>query len=243
LARVRFVVFFKPPTPRSETLALYNRILAMPLVDASATHFTAKEEVWNKEEPQTIAGLDNRNPYPDAVSVKARMVTDIPALMASIKAWPQVDSVKAQEDVNSFLQHAQKIIGRIGFVMGVILLLLSLVIVHHTIELTLYARRKEIDIMSLVGASPAIVALPFILEGALYGIIGGGIAFASLVVIYEMMTTMLKHDYGANLWRMTSMLQQGASALILAGIVLGIIGSALSVTKYMRRPRSKMTNA
>jgi hypothetical protein len=39
------------------------------------------------------------------------------------------------------------------------------------------------------------------------------------------------------------MLQQGASALILAGITLGIIGSALSVTKYMRRPRSKMTNA
>ena len=245
LERVRFVVFFKPATPRSETLGLFERIKELPAV--AGADFKPKEEEWaklTKEDPGLTRGLlENKNYYPDVVSVKARSVTEIPALKAEIAGWSQVDVVQEQETVTAFLLKVKLVMGKVGAMLGVILLLLSLVIVHHTIELTLYARRKEVDIMSLVGASPAIVAFPFILEGALYGIIGGGIAFAGLVVMYRMLTSMMKHDYASNLWSMTAMLRQGALALIFAGIVLGVIGSTLSVTKYMRRPRSKMTNA
>jgi len=245
LERVRFNVYFRPPTPRSETVALYNRIKTMPLVEDA--QFKPKEVEWaklTKESPRlTIGEMENKNPYPDVVSVKARLVADIPALKAEISAWPEVHLVQVQDDVNTVLQNAQNITSRVGTVLGVILLLLSLVIVHHTIELTLYARRKEVDIMSLVGASPAIVALPFVLEGALYGIIGGGIAFAGLAIIYRMFTNMLMSKFGEDLWQTTHMLRQSACYLILAGVILGVIGSSLSVTKYMRRPRSKTTNA
>jgi cell division transport system permease protein len=127
--------------------------------------------------------------------------------------------------------------------MGGILLLLSLVIIHHTIELTLYARRKEIHIMSLVGASPTTVALPFLLEGVIYGIFGGGMAFGFLTLLYNFFVVLMKNEYNAHMLQDPQLLTRGTAAILIAGVGLGVIGSTASIVKYLRRPRSRVTNA
>ena len=247
LHSVRFVVFFQPEKSRPETWAAYKNILKLNGVnpDMKATEYRPKEKYWKqlqREDPDYVK-LFTENPIPDAVAVSALDVSSIPALKKEISQWPEVKSIGDAPEVTAFLLRVRQAVGRIGIGMALILLLLSLVIVHHTIELTLYARRKEIHIMSLVGATPATVALPFLLEGIIYGIIGGGISFSILYFLYRFFAAMMKSDFGAQIFQSHVMVTHGLIAMAIAGVCLGLSGSVVSVMKYLHRPRSRVTNA
>lgn len=241
--RLRISVFFFPETSAREADETFARIQSLPKV-ASAV-FVGKDEAWaklKKENPKLAAEV-KENPYPDGVVVRATDVSALAGLEETISKWPNVHSVASAPDVSSKLETFREAVGRIGFVAGIILAVLALVIVHHTIELTLYARRKEIGIMTLVGATPTTVATPFLLEGMLYGVFGAGIALGCAWLLYGVATQHLLHDYGIGLLQDQFLLSRGALAILVVGVALGLFGSVASVTKYMRRPRSRMTNA
>lgn len=243
LDRVRFAVFFYPETPRSEARDICERIAGLPQVQSA--EFINKEDAWSrlaKDDPEYVREL-GKNYLPDSIHIKATDVRDIPFLKEEISHWSGVKRVTDAPGVSEVLQQIRQATGKVGGVVGAILLLLSLVIIHHTIELTLYARRKEIHIMSLVGATPATVAMPFLLEGAVYGLIGGGVAFGVLGILYQYFVAMMRTEYRAALWQSPDMLTHGLLALAVGGVVLGTIGSTMSIVKYMRSPRSKITNA
>jgi len=126
---------------------------------------------------------------------------------------------------------------RTGFVvLGGFLLFATLFIVANTIKLTLYARKDELEVMSLVGGTPWFIKAPFVLEGAIQGVAGGGLAVAGAALIF--------HGF----------LQRGLSTLLLAagvdgitflpatyqlllvglGILLGVSGSLLSLRRLVR---------
>jgi cell division transport system permease protein len=134
-------------------------------------------------------------------------------------------------------------VSRIGAIAGIILAILSLVIIHHTIELTLYARRREIFIMSLVGATPATIAMPFVLEGIVYGLVGAGVALGCVYALYGYVADNLLRTINAHLLAGSAVLYQGLAILLAGGLALGLFGSLVSVIKYLNRPRSKVTNA
>lgn len=245
LSSVRFVVYFHPDASRRQTWAAFKRIQQLDGVVAGTAEFRPKEKYWEKlkREDRKLVELLGKNPVPDAAAVQAVDVARIPALEDEIRQWPEVNSIGDSPEVTAFLQKVKRAVGRIGFGLAVILLVLSLVIVHHTIELTLYARRKEIHIMSLVGAAPTTVALPFLLEGVVYGVLGGGISFGFLYLLYQYFALMIQSDFGSRIFSSPDLLLRGLLALALAGVFLGLSGSIVSVVKYLHRPRSKMTNA
>ena len=188
--------------------------------------------------------MNNENPYPDCVHVKVHDTGAIPALKNEISQWkPEVAMVNDNPDVTSVLQRSRQVVKNGGTVIGILLLILSLVIVHHTIELTLYARRKEVNIMSLVGATPTTVAMPFLLEGIVYGLFGGGIAFLALWLMYSSASVAMLERLHATLYQPPWLYLNGLIALLLLGLLLGLTGSMVSVIKYLRSPRSRLTNA
>lgn len=243
LGRVRFKVFFQTETSRQEAWVAYKDIAEMPGV--ATAEFVAKEKAWDalKKKDHELAALVQRNPYPDSVTVKPVDVNALPALKKEISSWPEVHSVRSDTKVSRFLETARVAVNHGGAIVGVILAILSLVIIHHTIELTLYARRKEIFIMSLVGATPDTVAMPFLLEGIVYGLLGGGIAAGTLFVLYRFTVMYTSQTYHTHLLTGSIELTHGVYALLIAGAVLGLLGSVVSVVKYLHRPRSKTTNA
>ena len=123
-----------------------------------------------------------------------------------------------------------------GAVLGGFLLFAALFIVSNTIRLTLYARRDELEVMSLVGATPFFIKAPFLLEGALQGAIGGCLALGGTYLLFALF------------------LQDGFSALLLvsgveeilflppshqwlllaAGVFLGFFGSLFSLRRFVR---------
>ncbi|AMV72771.1 permease-like cell division protein FtsX [Desulfuromonas carbonis] len=126
---------------------------------------------------------------------------------------------------------------RTGFlVLGGFLLFAALFIVANTIKLTLYARKDELEVMALVGGTPWFIKTPFLLEGGIQGLCGGGLALAGAALVF--------HGF----------LQQGLSTLLLAagvdgitflppiyqlflvglGVFLGVAGSLLSLRRLVR---------
>jgi cell division transport system permease protein len=116
------------------------------------------------------------------------------------------------------------------------LLFAALFIVSNTIKLTLYARRDELEIMSLVGATSLFIKAPFLLEGAFHGTIGSLIAlggsFALFQVFLQRGLTSLLLGVGGGQVVFLSWQQQ--LLLIATGTILGIIGSVLSLRKFVR---------
>lgn len=243
MERVRFNVYFHPETSRDDARLAAAQIAQLPGV--AKTAFITREQGW-----QNIAGKDpeltklvGENPLPDSMVVKATNIALIPALQAQIKDMKEVERTSDVPEISTFLLSSVKTIRYLGTIIGLVLGLISLVIIHHTIELTLYARRKEVQIMSLVGATPATVATPFLLEGIVYGLFGGFLAVVGLYFLYKYLSASVMAQFHTSLMSLALILTPGVLLVLAVGAGLGLLGSLVSVVKYLNQPRSKVTNA
>jgi cell division transport system permease protein len=153
-----------------------------------------------------------------------------------LKENPLVDDVRYGQDeierVNALLG-----IARIAAViLGVSLCLGTILIVYNTIRLTVYARRDEIEIMTLVGATGAFVRAPFVLEGAIQGFIGGSIAGFSLIVLENALRVGIERglSYAYAPISLSFVPVEFLGYLVAAGFALGLLGSLLAVGKFLK---------
>lgn len=123
-----------------------------------------------------------------------------------------------------------------GAVLGSFLLFATLFIVANTIKLTVYARRDELEVMSLVGATSMFIKSPFLLEGALQGGVGGGLA----ILFSYLLFAFILHGGLATLFLASGVeevvfLPLPYQLMILsAGVIIGILGSLISLRKFVR---------
>jgi cell division transport system permease protein len=123
-----------------------------------------------------------------------------------------------------------------GAILGGFLLFAALFIVANTIRLTLYARRDELEIMALVGATPFFIKSPFLLEGALQGALGGAFAVAGAYALFQLflqqgLSSLL---LASGVDRVTFLPWSWQLLLVAAGLLLGLVGSLLSLRKLVR---------
>ncbi len=124
----------------------------------------------------------------------------------------------------------------VGVVLGGFLLLAALFIVSNTIKLTLYARRDELEIMALVGATMRFIKIPFMLEGAIQGLIGGllSLVFLSLSFIFIISRALNSFWLTPNGFDLLFLTINQQVILVLAGVVLGVLGSLSSLRRFVR---------
>lgn len=123
-----------------------------------------------------------------------------------------------------------------GLVLGGILILAALLIVSNTIRLTLYARKDELEIMTLVGGTPLFIKTPFLLEGLFQGGLGGGLALGGVHLFF---LTFLRRGLGALLltpgdFEIVFLPPSLQLAIIGGGMFLGLCGSLVSLRKLIR---------
>lgn len=123
-----------------------------------------------------------------------------------------------------------------GVILGGFLLFAALFIVANTIKLTLYARRDELEIMALVGATPIFIKSPFLLEGALQGALGGGLAVAGAYALFQLFLQQGLNSLllASGVERITFLPWSWQLLLVAAGLLLGLAGSLLSLRKLVR---------
>jgi cell division transport system permease protein len=167
---------------------------------------------------------------------RAWRVVELESLAARLDALPGIDEVRyGQEDLERI--HALLGFARVvAVVVAVVLCMAVILIVSNTIRLTVYARRDEIEIMSLIGGTDAFIRAPFLIEGAIQGVAGGLVAALGLVVLQGVLEAGIKQglSYAYGPIELEFMPFPFVGGLLALGVLLGLIGSLLAVGKFVK---------
>jgi cell division transport system permease protein len=227
-------VYAKQRLPRADALALQQKINSLPQV--ASTRFVAREDAYRQLQRSLRASLAGvPNPLPDAIHVRTRDPSQVAQVAELAGRWPEVGKVVHAEHTIRILLTVRHIVGIGSVVAGVLLLLAAMLIVHNTIRLTLIARRREIGIMQLVGATPSFVAAPFLLEGAFHGAAGAVIALCLLVPGYAYAHRVFTRSLSLFPLAPLPVLVDCGVLLIAAGLVIASAATAVSLTRFLRR--------
>ena len=124
----------------------------------------------------------------------------------------------------------------VGVILGGFLILAALFIVSNTIKLTLYARRDELEIMALVGATMRFIKIPFMLEGAIQGLIGGLLSLVFLTLSFVFIISRSLNSFWLTPvdFDLLFLTVNQQIILVLAGVILGVLGSLFSLRRFVR---------
>jgi cell division transport system permease protein len=184
---------------------------------------------------QIDTSLLTSNPLPDALRVRVVDPAQVPAVAAVVAKLPGVADVEYQRDAVERLLRFVDVMGKVGLAFVALLVVTAAIIISNTIRLTVYARRREIAIMQLVGASGTYIRLPFIFEGLLTGLAGALIAVLLLALGYWQL-------WQKFLQALPFLPLNGAAVdfglfvfeLLAVGARVGIIAAWFSVGRYLR---------
>lgn len=190
------------------------------------------------EKSYLLAGYEKNNFLPASYKVT---LTDLKLASKVESQINQLDNIKRITSSNETITKLIGIANGVRIVTAAILIALiigSIFIIANTIKLTVYARRREISIMKYVGATNSFIRWPFIVEGMIIGIISAGISILLVGGIYKvvaakLMESSLITSLGITLVGFSDMFTLIILVYLALGIGIGVIGSALSMRKYL----------
>ena len=190
------------------------------------------------EKSYLLAGYEKNNFLPASYKVT---LTDLKLASKVESQINQLDNIKRITSSNETITKLIGIANGVRIVTAAILIGLivgSIFIIANTIKLTVYARRREISIMKYVGATNSFIRWPFIVEGMIIGIISAGISVLLVGGIYKvvaakLMESSLITSLGITLVGFSDMFTLIILVYLALGIGIGVIGSALSMRKYL----------
>ena len=183
----------------------------------------------------------DKNPLSDSFSVTFKDLSQIEGTIAQLEKINNVKKVSVMMDVANNMA----VIGRVlyigGIVIVVILIAVAMVIISNTVKMTIFNRRKEISIMKYVGATDQFIRFPFVVEGAVLGLVSSVIAYVALLIGYNALVSTLPTDDGSILSTLANNLIPFSHFwfplmlfFIVAGLSVGVFGSSIFVRKHLK---------
>ncbi|MCU0244226.1 MAG: permease-like cell division protein FtsX [Acidobacteria bacterium] len=186
-----------------------------------------------------VTGL-KANPFPASIELrvgaKASASKEVVAFVEAVGKRPGVTDVLFNQDWVEKMQGISRLAGAIGAFLGGILILTSFFIISNVVKLNVFARKNEIEILRFVGGTNLFIRVPFWLEGITLGLLGSLLSLALLFLVVKLFPVYL----GASLGALQDLLKfrypdLAQSLLLLAGgAATGFIGSATSVSKFLK---------
>ncbi len=233
-------VFLSRQAARPKTLEVMEQVKHLPNV--GVVHLVTKEVAWaemQSHEPKLTQAMDT-NPLPDKLEIEAVDPSRMDRLVRQLREkadFPQIDNVTAASDEVKMLLGFARLVKAVGVTVAIGLFVATLFIVHNTIRLTVFARRREIKIMQLVGATPGFIRFPLLLEGVFHGLVGAMIAGA--VVLYcghevarfvHELNTPLVGDVPSRMGPV-----ELVSGLMAIGALVGLVGSHFAMRRFLKQ--------
>jgi cell division transport system permease protein len=227
-------------TPLSSVYDYQHQLSGDPRV-ASVRFITKDQALANFSADPNNAVLAQQldgNPLDAKLEVHVRNLADVAAIDAVSRQWPGVDPTNPTNYQGDFVKRMLQLsqwLGLAGVGLLAILVIVSIVIVMNTIRTAVYHRRKEIEVMKLVGATEWFVRGPFVIEGIMTGLIAAAIALSLLVIAYPPAVSQFRSDIAfIPLSYDPSFISSLARDLLLGGAALGALGSYIGVRRYVR---------
>lgn len=182
-----------------------------------------------------LDALGESNPLPNSFLVTVNAAEFVKPTADAVADLYGVEEVKYGQDVASNLFNLTHLVRLFGLILSVILTAATIFIIANTIRLTVFARRKEIAIMKFVGATDWFIRIPFILEGIGLGIIGGTLSAFALRNFYSAMETKIYTTLAFfPMVEQYPFMNYVTLSLIAAGIFVGILGSTVSLKRFLQ---------
>ena len=206
--------------------------------------FQGKEEVKNEmsEESEVFKSFmsewsEEDNPLKDTFKIKVKDATKISSTSKTIKKMDKVSLVRYGEGMVDKLVKAFSSIEKVAYGVVIALIIVTIFLIINTIKLTIFSRKREISIMRLVGASNFSIKTPFIVEGMFLGLIGSIIPVILTTFGY---LAFYKHFDGYLFSKLIRLIEpepfiyQASGFVVIIGIIVGMVGSASAVRKYLK---------
>ncbi|MBO7675364.1 MAG: permease-like cell division protein FtsX [Atopobiaceae bacterium] len=205
-----------------------------------------RETMSNRNAEDAVEALDGQNPVPASLVIKTDEPRQVESVANKIIEDPEFAAISDDvENAESSVKYGKETVDRLFSVTnymrigaGVLILLLvfvAFVFINNTIRLAISARRREIAIMKLVGASNSFIRGPFVAEGAIEAILGAALAIVTLQVGWSYLQPQLANS----LQFLSFELSRGVTIrvyviLLVAGVAIGLFGSAIAMRRYLK---------
>jgi cell division transport system permease protein len=235
---VDVAVFVKAGAPTSQYNAIGSELKQLPFVKSC----TARSQKWDYAEAKQLEPPDLSN---------ALSVSDVPsswrchltvASQASIiteqfTGKPGVATVASPTAQIHTMENVIHVLQWVFLSIAVVLLLSASVLILNTIRMAIFARRREVSVMKLVGATNWFIRLPFMAEGLVQGLLGGGVAVLAVLGLYWGIGLDVPHDASGSITAQMAMGGWEVAAtcilVMVVGVGVGVIGSAFAVRRFL----------
>ena len=236
------VIFLKSDISKEDIEKIKTKIEATNNVEKLT--FVSKNEAISKYGTDDTLGayintLDEKsNPFLDSYMLQVKDIENIKNTVDKIKKIEGVNNVNYGEEMVDELLPVFNVINKASIMIVIALILVTAFLIGNTIKLAIFSRKREIEIMRLVGASNIAIKIPFVIEGLFIGILGSVIPIILSVYGY---ISLYNHFGGklfgssiAKLVSPTPFIYYTALILLLIGILVGMFGSYRAVRKYLK---------
>jgi cell division transport system permease protein len=237
LDQIKISAYLRPDATPAQAAAIGDFLAKDPRI--ASAQFVPKKQGLAELRTRTRGAIDTEllteNPLPDKFRIKVRQPEQVDSVAATVRRLTGVDNVVYGQKIVQRLLALGGVLRRVGI--GLILAFVGVasIIISNTIRLTVFARRREIAIMQLVGATNTYIRLPFICEGLLDGLIGALVALALLAgARAALWPRLLEALPWVQLRAMPVDARVLAAQLILTGVAIGVLASWISVGRYLR---------
>jgi cell division transport system permease protein len=191
-----------------------------------------KARLGNQADAVTLLG---ENPLPSSVQVQVKKAEFATVVARELIAMPEVDDVVYSGELAERLQKISSFVSRLSLIILVISITAASLVLFNTIRISVFARKEEIETMLLVGATPAFVAFPFVLQGVVLGVLGAFFASGILYFSYGYAINALARSLPfLSLIQNPELLLRLGIVLVGGGVTIGWICSWLAVSKFIR---------
>ena len=208
--------------------------------------YYSKEQAWEDEKEKMSEYKDlfdnlKENPMPHTFRVTVKDISVISQTADELATIEGVEEVMAPLDFASALVDIRSTLSVIAVSILVVMIATSIIIIYNAIRSSVYARKQEINIMKVVGATNAFVKIPFFIEGMFIGIAAGAASWFVTKVTYEAIVQLFREDL--TIWRIFGLVDiikfdditwYVLAANCILGAMLGAIGTIISTGKYVK---------
>jgi cell division transport system permease protein len=235
---VEFEVFMQPDATEQQIEAVRSELDQDRRIRSAK--FLSKEDAYEefqrifRDKPDLVASVDP-SALPASFRVAPNEVKQTQDLAAKYDSRPGVDesqtadkAIKQLLDITNFLRY-------LFFAISLILIASSLFLIVNTIRLATFARRREIEVMKLVGASNWFVRVPFMAEGLVQGAVGAGLAVSGVFALQYLLSQIdTTEGFFQGFFVTTGNAGSISIGLMVAGALIGAVGAGVSLRRFLR---------
>ena len=243
--RVIADVYLKDHATKADVARVRN-LLATRVPHVKSIQYVSKTQAFRQQKAKNPEAyqLLGANPLPDLFRITPDRPDDIAAVREAIAPPspsggtttidPAIDEVRNREDDTNKILSVTRAVKLTMAGLAVLLAIASVLLIANTIRLSLYARRREVEVMKLVGATDWFIRWPFVLEGMIVGAIGGVLAVLLLGVVKVAVVDPLTADFALMAAPQTMSFVLLTVVLLLASVAVSALGSGLSLRRFLR---------